>query len=124
MPEHDAKLLGMLRRRIEDGIDGDAQFVLDALDPGFRGIDFGAQLGRAGLDQLDKNFVLGFEVKVESAEAHVGLARDIGDAGLMVSLARDDALGRLEQIDAGLLASAIEAIGDLMNVACRSCHQE
>ena len=68
------------------------------------------QLGRAMLDQLDKDFVLGFEVQVEGAEANVGFGRDVGDARLMVALARDDALGRLDQIDARLLAPPIESI--------------
>ena len=69
-----------------------------------------AQLRRAILDQLDKNFVLGFEMQVEGAEADVGFGRDVGDAGLMVALARDDTFGRLDQIDAGLFATTIESI--------------
>ena len=74
------------------------------------------------LDQFDENFILGFEVKIESAQADIGLGGDIGDARLMVPLARDHALGGLDQIDASLLASSIKAIGNLADLSCCLSH--
>jgi hypothetical protein len=43
------------------------------------------QFGRAMLDQLDKDFVLGLEMQIEGAEPDVRFGRDVGDSGLMVS---------------------------------------
>jgi hypothetical protein len=80
------------------------------------------QLLCAMLDELDKDFVLGLEVQVEGAETNVGFGGDVGDARLMVSLARDDAFGRLNQIDPRLFTPAIEPILTLTNLSRDCCH--
>ena len=76
------------------------------------------------LDQLDKNFVLGLEVQVEGAEPDVGFGRDVGDAGLMIALARDDADGSLHQFDARLFTPAIEPIRRIAGLSSNLSHSK
>ena len=93
--EDNAEQLGRLGRRVENRIDRDLKFLGWRMDSRLGLGECASELSRAMLDQLDKDFVLGFEVQVKGAEANIGFGGDVGDARLMVALARDDALGRL-----------------------------
>jgi len=93
--EYYPEQLGRLGRRVENRIDRDLQFLGRGMDSRLDLGECASELSRAMLDQLDKDFVLGFEVQVKGAEANIGFGSDVGDARLMVALARDDALGRL-----------------------------
>ena len=108
--EHDSEKFRRFGGRVENRVDRDLELLGRRMDARLGLGEILAQLRGAMLDQLDKNFVLGFEMQVEGAEADVGFGRDVGDARLMVALARDDAFGRLDQIDARFLATAIESI--------------
>ena len=110
MAEHYPKQFGRLGRRVENRIDRDFELLGRRMDARLRLGEFASQFSRAMLDQLDEDFVLGLEVQVEGAQPDVGFGRDIGDSRLMVPLARDDAFGRLDQIDARLLTAPIESI--------------
>src|SRR5260370_41054298 len=81
--------LRRLGGRVEDRVYRDLELVSRRPHPQFGLGQFSPQFCRAMLDQFDKNFVLGFEMKIESAETDVGLARDICDPRLMISLARN-----------------------------------
>ena len=121
--EHDAEQFRRLGRSVENRIDRDLEFLGRRMDSRLGLAEFVAQLGRAMLDQLDKNFVLGFEVQVEGAEANVGFGGDVGDARLMVALARDDALGRLNQIDARLFTTTIKSIRRITRLSRSLTHR-
>jgi hypothetical protein len=62
-------------------------------------------------------------VQVESAEADVRFGGDVGDARLMVALARDDAFGRLHEIEARLFTSPIESIRSVNGLSSDCCHE-
>src|SRR5258708_2730224 len=121
--EDDAEEFRRLGGRIENRIDRDLEFLGRRMKARLRLAESAAQFSRAMLDQLDKDFVFGLEVQVERAEADVGFGRNVGDARLMVSLARDDALGRLDQIDSCLLATAIESIWSISRLSSNLTHR-
>ncbi len=110
MTEHYPKQFRRLGRRVQNRVDRDFELLGRRTDARLRLGEFAPQFSRAMLNQLDKNFILGLEVQVERAQADVGFGRDIGDTRLMVPLARDDAFGRLNQIDARFLTPPIESI--------------
>src|SRR5260370_25336265 len=120
--KNDPEQFRRLGRRVEDRIDRDFELLRRSQHAQFCFSQLAPQFGSAMLSQLDKNFVLGFEVKVESPEADVGLSRDVCDPRLMISLARDDALRRLDQIEPSLLAPPIEPIRNLADLSCGLSH--
>ena len=122
--EHDPEQFGRLGRRVENRIDRDLEFLGWRMDSRLGLGECASELSRAMLDQLDKDFVLGFEVQIEGAEANVGFGGDVGDARLMVALARDDALGRLNQIDARLFATTIKSIRRITGLSRSLSHRE
>src|SRR5258708_36586822 len=116
--------LRRLGRRIEDRIDRDLELARRSHHAKFGFGQFAPQFSRAMLDQFDKNFVLGFEMKIESAETDVGLARDICDPRLMISLARNHPFRRLYKIEPSLLTPPIEEIRNLAHVPRGLSHRE
>src|ERR1700691_547979 len=121
--EHYPKEFGRLSCRVEDRINRDLQLLGRRMDARLGLAQAAPQLGRAMLDQLDENFVLSFKVQVESAEADVRFGGDVGDARLMVALARDDAFGRLHEIEARLFTSPIESIRSVNGLSSDCCHE-
>ena len=122
MTEHDAEKFWRFGRRVENSIDRDLEFFGRRVNARLCLGELAPQLRRAVLDQLDKNFVLGFEVQVEGAEANVRLGRDVSDSRLMIALARNDTLGGLNQIDTRLLATAIESVWRIASLSSYLTH--
>src|SRR5262249_53916700 len=109
--ENDSEQFRSFRRCAEDGIDRDLEFLFRRANARLRFGEFPPQLSRAVFDQLDEDFVLGFEMEIEGAQADVSLGGNVSDAGLMIALAGNDAFSSLDQVQARLFAPAMEAIG-------------
>ena len=110
MPKHDAKRFGRLRGCVQDRVDGDAQLLCRILSSRLRFDQFLAQMAGSVVDQFYEDFVLGFEMKVERPQTHVCLGSNVSDSRVVVTLARNYALGRFQKLDASFLASSFEPI--------------